>query len=128
MIIIKLWGWFLSKYHALWDDIRTSHDAHRPITPENVFQNKYKTIYVKLHHVKSFLLICSAALPPPLPSPHTPSSSPGKKKNPLAGKWFLSVRYTHTIHIYISHTQKEEDNGSFRSCWHYFTPSLCRHK
>lgn len=126
MIIIKLWGWFLSKYHALWDDIRTSHDAHRPITPENVFQNKYKTINVKLHHVKSsFSSVVQPYSPPPL---NTPSSSPGKKKNPLAGKWFLSVRYKHTIHIYISHTQKEEDNGSFRSCWHYFTPSLCRHK
>lgn len=96
--------------------------THRPITPKNVFQNKYKTINVKLHHVNSFF--SSVVQPSPLPNP----APQVKKKNPLAGKWFLSVRYTHTIHIYISHTPKEEDNGSFRSSWHYFTPWLCRHK
>lgn len=97
--------------------------THRPITPKNVFQNKYKTINVKLHHVNSFF----SSVVQPSPSPPNPAPQV-KKKNPLAGKWFLSVRYTHTIHIYISHTPKEEDNGSFRSSWHYFTPWLCRHK
>lgn len=41
--------------------------THRPITPKNVFQNKYKTINVKLHHVNSFF--SSVVQPSPLPNP-----------------------------------------------------------